>query len=88
MWKSLITNWTTSVPAGLIALCTGTWLFDLLPDQYDKYAMAFCMFLTAIGLGASKSAGVTNSKDPGEAVIVSAVAAATPNPAAVVPEVK
>ena len=82
MWKSLATNWTTSVPAALIALCTGTMLIDLLPDQYDKYGTAFCMFIAAIGLGAAKSAGVSNSKDPGEAVIVSAQAAVTPNPAA------
>jgi hypothetical protein len=84
MWKSLITNWTTSIPAGLIALCAGTMLTDLLPDKYDKYGLAFCMFLAAIGFGAAKSANVSNAPNPVAAASVSDAAAATPNPATAV----
>jgi hypothetical protein len=86
--KSMMTNWTTSVPAALATLCGAVHLADVLPEIYSKYLIAACGFFVAIGLFAAKSAGVTNSKDPGAAVAVSYKAAATPNPAATPPAVK
>lgn len=78
MWKSIITNWTTSLPALLIAICTTTELSGLLPETWFTYLMAICGFLTAIGLLAAKSSNVSNSPHPVEASVVSDSAASKP----------
>lgn len=61
MLKSILTNWTTSLPAMLIGLCGATEFFEMLPPSYSKYLLAFCAFLTALGLLAAKSANVSHS---------------------------
>jgi hypothetical protein len=85
MWKSFITNWTTSVPALLIAICTATGLADIVPSEYYKYLMAVCGFLTTAGFLAAKSANVSNAPNPVAAAAVTEAAAAKPNPSVVIP---
>lgn len=80
MWKSFTTNWTTSVPAMLIAICTTAELAGILPDQYFKYLMATCGFLTTAGFLAAKSANVSNAPVPVAAAVVSAASEAKTNP--------
>lgn len=70
MLKNILTNWTTSLPALLIAVCTMTSLSEILPAEYFKYLMAICGFLTAAGFLAAKSSNVTNSGSNLEAHIV------------------
>ena len=70
MWKSLITNWTTSIPAALIALCGATELFEWLPPDWSKYLIAACAFLTAVGFAAAKSANVSHSGTNAQAHVV------------------
>ena len=87
MWKSLSTNWTTSVPGLLAGICGATELFELLPDAWRVKAMSVCAILVAIGLIAAKSANVSNAPKPVEAAVVSAASAATPNPSTTPPPV-
>ena len=78
MWKSMLTNWTTSIPAALIALCGATEFFDVLPSQYSTYLIAACAFLTAIGFFAAKSANVSHSGTNAEAHVVPGPVTETP----------
>lgn len=86
MWvKSLITNWTTSIPSLLAFLCGAAELIGLIPDEYERYAVAACTFLLATGLAAAKSAGVSNAPKPVAATVVSKADAEKTNPSATTP---
>jgi len=64
-------NWTTNIPATGFSACATLETFDLLPESYKKYALAFCAFMIAAGLFAAKSANVSNSSHPSDAKIIS-----------------
>lgn len=75
MWDKVklffATNWKTSVPALLAAVCASDEYFQLLPEAWGMKATATCTFLLAIGLIAAKDANVSNAPKPAEAQKVS-----------------
>jgi len=77
-------NWTTNIPGTVSALCGLSVYFEMLPSRWRDTAMAFCGLMLSWGVIAAKSANVSNSPDPREAVVVPPAAAVKPNPAAVV----
>ena len=70
MWKSLITNWTTSLPALLATICEGTVVFSIMPESWVPMAHAFCVLMLAIAAFAAKSANVSHSGTNAEAHVV------------------
>lgn len=61
--KLFFTNYKTTVPAVLAAICAADALYlKLLPEEWEKHGTAACVFLTSLGLIAAKDADKTHSK--------------------------
>ena len=70
MWKSMLTNWTTSVPGLLATICESTVLLNLVPVEWKEAAHGLCIFFLAIAAFAAKSANVSHSGTNAEAHVV------------------
>lgn len=62
--KVYFSSWKTTIPALLAMACAAdSAFFNMMPEQWEAKASAFCALMLALGLIAAKDADKTNSKE-------------------------